>query len=262
MAAQTQEIRPPVTEGQPQKTGEPEWEWGGEGPSWIAVPGRGPGCGVRQLRGAAAFARITRNSLSHAPRRPSRAPSAADKSASCFPKKMGTSHKNNHTFRQKKKKINLPASEPTWPAVHPPRRARARCAAPDSQPAGAPSSQAFASVARPVPRGRIPVRPSQHLAALLCNIRAVRAPFLPAPNARPFPPRATPQAARPCSHIAMRLVRPPRAFALPRQGTAPRPHLTCALSCSGLPSLLDSVFLDLAGWAPVVLAARATPPAP
>lgn len=112
------------------------------------------------------------------------------------------------------------------------------------------------------PRGRIPVRPSQHLAALLCNIRAVRAPFLPAPNARPFPPRATPRAARPRSHIAMRLVRPPRAFALLRQGTAPRPRLTCALSSSGLPSLLDSVFLDLAGWAPVVLAARATPPAP
>lgn len=52
---------------------------------------------------------------------------------------------------KKKKKSTLPASEPTWPAVHPPRRARARCAAPDSQPAGAPSSQAFASVARPRP---------------------------------------------------------------------------------------------------------------
>lgn len=53
--------------------------------------------------------------------------------------------------KKKKKKSTLPASEPTWPAVHPPRRARARCAAPDSQPAGAPSSQAFASVARPRP---------------------------------------------------------------------------------------------------------------
>lgn len=228
------------------------------------VPGRGPGCGVRQLRGAAAFARIPRNSLSHALRRPSRAPSAADKSASCFPKKMGTSHKNNHTFHQKKKKKNQlylprnPRGLPSTPRDGPVLAVLPPTASPPELRPLRPSPLSLAHV----PRGRIPVRPSQHLAALLCNIRAVRAPFLPAPNARPFPPRATPRAARPRSYIAMRLVRPPRAFAVPRQGTAPRPRLTCALSSSGLPSLLDSVFLDLAGWAPVVLAARATPPAP
>lgn len=104
----------------------------------------------------------------------------------------------------------------------------------------------------------------RHSISLLCSATSELSVPPSSPPPTPAPSRLGPRHGPPAprSHIAMRLVWPPRAFALPRQGTAPRPHLTCALSCSGLLSLLDSVFLDLAGWAPVVLAARATPRAP